>query len=182
MTPALPPIPRATRPGVSILEVLFAVMILAVLGGPMITNMVFARRSVTASSQDVKAVLRAGGVLELLQTVPYADLPVVREGTANELPGGLEGLARPSWAGAFGPSDASPGAPPPIDVAARVPQPDGDSTATTYVWIRELTAPGPAAEIRAKEITVTVAYKALGEAADLVRYYTLRTSVVAGRD
>ena len=174
--------PPWRRAGVSILEVLVAVTILAVLGGPLITNMVFARRSVTASSQDVKAVLRAGGVLELLQTVPYDELPVVRDGTASELPGGLEGLARASWADSFGPGSSDPGAPPPVDLAARIPQPDGDSTATTYLWIQELTAPGPVEDIRTKEITVTVAYKALGEAAELVRHYTLRTTVVAGRE
>lgn len=170
---------RSRRAGVSILEVLVAVAILAVLGGPLITNMIFARRSVTASSQDVKAVLRAGGVIELLQTVPYEELPVVRPGTTSELPGGLEGISRAAWPGAF---VAAAGAPPPVDLAARIPQPDGESTATTYLWIQELTAPGPVEDIRSKEITVSVSYKALGEAADLVRYYTLRTSVVAGRD
>lgn len=174
------PTASALRSGTSILEVLVAITILAVLSGPLITNMIFARRSVTASSQDVKAVLRAGSVLELLQTVPYAELPVVRDGSASELPGGLEGLARPAWGGAF--AAAGPGGPPPVDLAARIPPPDGESTAVTYLWIQELTAPGPSEDIRAKELTVTVAYKALGEAADLVRHYTLRTVVVAGRD
>lgn len=155
----------------SLLEILVAITILAILGGPMIMNMVVARRSVKSSSKDVRAVLRASSVLEVLLGIPYARLPVVAPGAASDLPGAVPGLAPGSWASGLAGGE---------DLTARLSSDSDPETQVTYVWIealREGAGGGAAAGLEAKEISVTVEYRASGTDTSIRRRYTLRALV-----
>lgn len=164
-----------TRRGISLLEVLVAVIVLAVIGGPILAHLIMSKRSVDSSTADVGAVLRAGKILEKLQTVPYARLPPGREGLASALDGAVLGVPRSAWREAFPPDG---GRFEDLHQLLGAVDPDGSET---YLWIREVAAAEMGlAALPAKEVTVSVLYRASGKQVDKPRRFTLR-ALVTGR-
>jgi prepilin-type N-terminal cleavage/methylation domain-containing protein len=162
------------RRAVSLLEVLVAVSILAVLGGPMIANMVFSRRSVTTSSRSIRAVLRAGAVLELLQGVPYPQLPVTAPDETSDLDGEIRGVTPERWGDAFQGSGSVVA----IHIPDRIPPDHEDGVLKTYLWIEEIASADEGVDLTAKEITVTVEYWLQAGKTRSRRHYSLRAMIL----
>lgn len=157
------------RRGLSLLEVIVAVGVLAAIGGPLMANIVMARRTVFSSSHDVRAVIAAGKAAEALLGVPYDRLPVASAAATSDLDGEVPGVGRGGWATAFPTEDGAR-----VDLAELLGDTDEEGH-TLHVWIEELDAETlGTGRLRAKELTLTVRYEASGPDVKQARTYTLR--------
>lgn len=160
------------RAGISMLEVLAAVTILALVGAPFLGSMVSAKRSAYSSGHDVRAVMAASRTMEKLLGVPYARLPAPRPDAAPDLQDEVVGVARARWAEVF-PDEGGAR----VDLVALL----GDSDAEgqeTYLWFEDV-APDEVGvgDLLVREVTVAVRYLASGPKVEARRTYALRTVV-----
>lgn len=69
------------RSGLSLIEVLLAVAILAVVSLPLVHFILSSKRGITISHQELVATNLATTVAKILKSLPYAEIPVGREAT-----------------------------------------------------------------------------------------------------
>lgn len=156
-----------SRSAVSLLEALVAITILAVLGGPMIANMVSSRRSARTSAQGIRAVLRAGAVMERLQSVPFELLPVVPPGEENEREEEPRGLGPGRWDLGFRVPEGG------VGLGSLLPPDPPGGDWTTFVWIEELSDELDPEQVL-KEVTVVVEYPVRAGDRVVTRHHALR--------
>ncbi len=160
------------RRGLSLLEIVIAVVILAVIGGPILANMIMAKRSLHSSTADVRAVIEAGKLLERLTGQPYARIPTVSVSARDVLDGEAKGVPRSAWRAAFPTVEGKY-----LDLVELLGDTDPEGHAD-HVWIETLEGDRLGfGWIRAKEITVTVEYQASGPDIDKRRRLSMRTVV-----
>lgn len=91
--------------GLSLVEVLLAVAIIAVVSLPLVHFMLSSKRGITISHQELVATNLATSVVKILKSLPYDEIPVGRErGWAPRARWGREGFELaservPGWTG-----------------------------------------------------------------------------------
>lgn len=159
---------RGARHAVSLIEVLVALAILAALTAPLIGNMLSARTSVHSSSKDVQAVILAGRLMSALQKIPYERLPEVGPGIGSDLEGPEPGIYRSSWGDVYMGEDGDT-----VDLVALLGAEDPEGM-RSYVWIDSLPDDQVGlADVPAKQLVVTVRYRASGPKVDVERGFSL---------
>jgi hypothetical protein len=149
-----------------------AVVLLAIIGAPMMSNMIIARRSMHSSIADVNAVSEAGRILTVLTTVGYERLPVHAQGSLVDLGMGVLGVPRPAWTDAFDIEDGAR-----ISLHGLLGE-DEPVMTTTYLGIREVDDDERGlGAIPTKEVTVHLRYQASGADIAKERRLTIRAVV-----